>query len=57
MLGAHSLLTHDISSGEVWAGNPAKQMNNIKIMDKTTIGRGKYLTLKMMPLSIVLLTA
>lgn len=57
MLGAHSLLTHNIPSGEVWAGNPAKQLNNSKIMNKNTIGGGKYLTLCMMPLSIVRLTA
>lgn len=57
MVGAGSVVTNNIPAGEVWAGNPAKQLNNSKIMNKNTIGRGKYLTLSMMPLSIVRLTA
>ena len=57
MVGAGSVFTKNIPSGEVWAGNPAKQLNNSKIMNKNTIGRGNYLTFSMLPLSIVRLTA
>ena len=57
MVEAGSVVTKNIPSGEVWAGNPAKQLNNCKIMNKNTIEGGKYLILSMLPLSIVRLTA
>ena len=57
MVGAGSVVTKSIPAGEVWAGNPAKQLIKSKIMDKNAIGGGKYLTLRMMPLSVVQLTA
>ena len=40
MVGAGSVVTKNIPAGEVWAGNPAKQLINSKIMNKNTIGGG-----------------
>lgn len=56
MVGAGSVVTKNIPAGEVWAGNPSKQLNNSKIMNNNTI-EGGYLILRKMPLSIVRLTA
>lgn len=57
MVGAGSVVTKSIPAGEVWAGNPAKQLNVSKIMVKNAIGGGKKITLRMMPLSIRVLVA
>ena len=56
MVGAGSVVTKNIPAGKVWAGNPAKQLLNSKIMNINTIGEGN-LILSMLPLSIVRLTA
>lgn len=40
IVGVGSVVTKNIPFGEVWAGNPAKQLNNSKTMNKKTQWEG-----------------
>lgn len=37
MLGAASLLTHDIPEGEIWIGNPARKLRDMNRVDNNSI--------------------
>ena len=42
VIGAHSIVFEDVPSGEVWVGNPAKQLTTVMLDKWVIIGGQKF---------------